>query len=434
MAISCAHIGDGASGYFAHNSRERETKNSIFNDEQNYCSTNAKEAFEVYRFELGKRTQAYLDNHPTRKKLHAKTVTHLSAIVNFNKEHTPQDIKRVCNYLEEKYDTKVIQYSMHRDEGYIAYFDENELHGTQGIKNYHAHIEFIGLSSNGQSIKRRIGKPELKQLQTDVANILGMERGARSGYSKKEYKEIQAIVGNPAEYQTKQEYNKKFNEAAKDLGYIKERKKPKKRLDTYEYKYYKQEETKQILAKQKDLNQKIKQLEAELQQSGAERKERNTDLENNQLSSENKYLQDKNIQLERSINALESKNNKIIASQPNMDELRDQAKEYVQNELDVKITTEKFSFMGLIKTLVLRYKQAKQKITDLLKENEELKQENKKLKYEEQESQESDRIKELRVKLENETIPMARELIQAEIDELKEQEALKTTSAIRRYK
>ena len=116
MATSSIHIASGAGGYFAHNSREQETANSIFKDEPNFCSCSKDEAFRIYKAELETRTQAYLANHPTRKKLHAKTATHLSAIVNFNKEHTPQDIKRVCEYLEQRFDTKVIQYSMHRDE------------------------------------------------------------------------------------------------------------------------------------------------------------------------------------------------------------------------------------------------------------------------------------------------------------------------------
>jgi hypothetical protein len=55
---------------------------------------------------------------------------------------------------------------MHRDEG--KSIDD---------KNYHAHIEFMGLDSKGESVRRKLDRPTLKTLQTDVAKLLGMERG-----------------------------------------------------------------------------------------------------------------------------------------------------------------------------------------------------------------------------------------------------------------
>ena len=98
MATSSIHIEAGASGYFAHNSRESKTVNSIFDDEKNFCSCTNAQAFETYKNELAKRTEAYKENFG-RTKLHSKTITHLSAIVNFNKEHSPKDIKKICDYF-----------------------------------------------------------------------------------------------------------------------------------------------------------------------------------------------------------------------------------------------------------------------------------------------------------------------------------------------
>lgn len=188
MAKSSIHIEAGGGGYFAHNSRETPTVNSIFSDEKNFVSCSKNEAFEVYRSELQIRSEAYTER--TGQKLQKNTITHLSAVVNFNKEHTPEDMQRVCDLLERKLDTKVIQYAMHRDEGHIR---ED---GTPD-KNYHAHIEFMGLDSNGESVRRKLDRPMLKELQSEVAKTLGMERG-------------------------------------KD--YAKERTPRPKRLDTYEYK------------------------------------------------------------------------------------------------------------------------------------------------------------------------------------------------------
>lgn len=228
MAISSIHIEAGGGGYFAHNSREQSTVNSIFSDEQNFCSYSKEEAFKLYRSELETRTEAYKENH-NRTKLHAKTITHLSAIVNFNKEHTPEDMQKVCDLLEKRFDTKVIQFSMHRDEGHL-----NE-DGTPD-KNYHAHIEFMGLDSKGESVRRKLDRPTLKTLQTDVAKLLGMERGH---------------------------------------DYAKERLPRPKRLDTYPFKHHKQELEKAVkeavLATQKDLNSEIAQLRSQLKEQGADR-------------------------------------------------------------------------------------------------------------------------------------------------------------------
>lgn len=226
MAISSLHIEGGANGFFAHNSREKKTVNSIFDDEENFCSCSNAEAFKIYKDELEKRTKAYCENKG-RKKLHAKTKTHLSAIVNFNKEHTPDDIKKVCDYLEKTFDTKIVQYAMHRDEGHISDTGEK-------LKNYHAHIEFMGLDSQGNSITQKLKRKELIELQSDVADILQMERGR---------------------------------------NYTKEKAQRPKRFGTYEYKKH----AKDVSVSQKELEDVLKQenlkLRSELKELKAERKD-----------------------------------------------------------------------------------------------------------------------------------------------------------------
>ena len=226
MATSSIHIEAGASGYFAHNSRESKTVNSIFDDEKNFCSCTNAQAFETYKNELAKRTESYKENFG-RTKLHSKTITHLSAIVNFNKEHSPKDIKKICDYLENKFDTKVIQYAMHRDEGHIS---EN----GEKIKNYHAHIEFMGLDSKGNSVRRKLDKKALIELQSDVASILEMQRG-------KNYTEL--------------------------------KEKRPKRLDTYEFKKVKENESKIIFASKEQLKEANNQLRSFMKDNGAGRQD-----------------------------------------------------------------------------------------------------------------------------------------------------------------
>lgn len=278
MAISSIHFAAGKGGYFAHNSRETPTKNAIFSDEKNYCSANKDEAFKIYRDELEIRTKAYLDNHPGRKKLHEKTITHLSAIFNFNHDTTVEQAQAVCQYLEKKLDTKVIQMSMHRDEGHHKKHshteEEQELHDLLKIKNYHGHIEMLGLDSQGNSIRRKLDKPMLRTIQTDVAAILGMERGRHTSYNKDEYFEISKAMPEKEEFASKEEYNKAFKEKAKELGLYKE---PKaKRLDTYDYKKAKEMEAEAVareLAKAKDLQELNKKLREELKEQGATRED-----------------------------------------------------------------------------------------------------------------------------------------------------------------
>lgn len=227
MAKSSIHIEAGGGGYFAHNSRETPTVNSIFSDEPNFCSCSKEEAFEVYRSELQIRSDAYTER--TGQKLQKNAITHLSAIVNFNADHTPEDMQRVCDLLEAKLDTKIIQFAMHRDEGKV-----NE-DGTPD-KNYHAHIEFMGLDSKGESVRRKLDRPTLKALQTDVATILKMERGH---------------------------------------DYAKERLPRPKRLDTYEWKAHKEGQSKAVkeavLATEKDLKAEIARLREQLKEQGATR-------------------------------------------------------------------------------------------------------------------------------------------------------------------
>lgn len=334
MATSSIHIASGAGGYFAHNSREQETVNSIFKDEPNFCSCSKDEAFKIYKTELETRTQAYLSNHPTRKKLHAKTATHLSAIVNFNKEHTPQDIKRVCDYLEERFDTKVIQYSMHRDEGW-------EDNGVP-VKNYHAHIEFMGLDSKGNSIKRQLKRKELIELQTTVANLLGMKRGT---------------------------------------NYTAEQKPRPKRLDTHEYKA----KAKAVHeAKQeynfREMQKRITTLEHLTTEQKKDLHRLNSQVKNKKATIEE--LEQKILGLGSAINGLESKNKHLeeelrletikIDSRANMSVLEQEAEEFLYKELSVKHKSDKFSIAGAFKYLVKKVKELKDKVSELVTENKRL--------------------------------------------------------------
>ena len=229
MAQSSIHIEKGHAGFLTHNDRSRPTKNTIFFDEKNEIFNDSKTAFEIYRKELNKRSEAYTQK--TKQKLQKNAITHLSAIVNLNANHSLEDLKPLISHLENELDTKVFQVAIHRDEGHI------KTDTKEPIKNYHAHIEFMGLDSQGSSVRRKLTKKFLSDLQTKTAELLQMERG---------------------------------------INYAKERKPRPKRLDTYDHKRAKElaeQELVPVLAKQKDLKAEITRLREELKEQGAVRED-----------------------------------------------------------------------------------------------------------------------------------------------------------------
>jgi len=227
MAKSSIHIQAGQLGVFQHNDRSRPTKNTIFHDEKSLAVT-AKDAFKIYREELALRSAAYKKR--TGQRLQKRAITHLSAIVNLEQHHEFEDIKEIAKVLAETLDTRILQVAIHRDEGHI---DEN----GNAIKNYHAHIEFMGLDSKGGSVRKKLTKGYLSNLQDFTAFALKMDRGH---------------------------------------NYARERKKRPKRLDTYEFKKAKmseEEARREGRAHLNDLKAENARLRAELKAFQAQREQ-----------------------------------------------------------------------------------------------------------------------------------------------------------------
>lgn len=227
MAKSSIHIQAGQLGVFQHNDRSRPTKNTIFHDEKSLAVT-AKDAFKIYREELAFRSAAYKKR--TGQRLQKKAITHLSAIVNLEQRHGLEDIKKIAKHLAETLDTRILQVAIHRDEGHI---DEN----GKAVKNYHAHIEMMGLDSGGGSVRKKLTKGYLSGLQDFTAAALGMDRGH---------------------------------------NYAREQRKRPKRLDTYEYKEAKKREEEaqgRERARLNDLKAENSRLRAELKAFHAQREQ-----------------------------------------------------------------------------------------------------------------------------------------------------------------
>ncbi|BEG58226.1 hypothetical protein NHP21005_19140 (plasmid) [Helicobacter sp. NHP21005] len=130
----------------------------------------AQEALALRTQIIKKAMDAYLQHRG--QKFRAKSYL-WSAVVNLKETSTMQDLERLSKHFKTKYGFQCYQIAIHRDEGHI---DEN---GITQI-NHHAHLEFVTLDENtGKSLFRgSLQRPRaLGQMQTEVAQILGMERG-----------------------------------------------------------------------------------------------------------------------------------------------------------------------------------------------------------------------------------------------------------------
>ena len=251
MPKSSIHIKVGNVNFVIHSTRNNFSYSVVFLDEKNEHLRTAKEALKIYREELAKRSLAY--SKRTGQKLQKNVATILSAVVNLEQHHTLKDLQPILQKLEKDLDTKIISCSIHRDEGTLIekstgkkYFsgedfalnrndgklywiDEKknflkliDLSKFEVKKNYHAHIEFMGLDSEGKAIKRnRLNRHYLSALQDFVASTLQMERGRKLSKAKHkdphEFKkegvikrEVQADLEKKATIKALKEINKQI--------------------------------------------------------------------------------------------------------------------------------------------------------------------------------------------------------------------------------
>ena len=102
----------------------------------------------------------------------------LELVVNLKKHHTLKDLEKVAKYVEEKFGYRATLTTLHRDEGHYEYDEQGN--AIKFVANIHGHIRFCVLDpENGKSIYRQKFRKrlEFKQLQTQIANMLGLQRG-----------------------------------------------------------------------------------------------------------------------------------------------------------------------------------------------------------------------------------------------------------------
>ncbi|MEE3695240.1 mobilization protein [Campylobacter sp. CLAX-22107-21] len=237
--------------------------------------------------------EAYIKN--TKQKFQAKSYE-WSAVVNIKSDTTMKDLENLAKHFEKKYGFQCYQIAIHRDEGYI----EN---GEKHI-NHHAHLEFITLDKEtGKNMYRRelISPKILRQIQTEVAEILNMERGQDKRISKRERVE-------PRKYaQLKEQEKKTQKELKAELE--------QEKLSTKEIKAYIEQFRKNCTGKSlpkeffRDISNLKKQAEPTtkeflddtletLLQSYLKEKERNIELETKNKEIETEILSKQELEIE----------------------------------------------------------------------------------------------------------------------------------------
>ena len=176
MAKSSIHICPAKGSSEAHNERLKELPH--VNDaltENNESWTGAEISARLA--EIKKNYEA-----TTGQKMQAKATPIREGVININPETKMQDLRKLADTLHDRFGVQCIQIHIHRDEGHI-----NEQ--GEWCTNNHAHMLFDWTHAQGETDKQgksiagkavRLDKADMAEMQTLVADCLGMQRGESS--------------------------------------------------------------------------------------------------------------------------------------------------------------------------------------------------------------------------------------------------------------
>ena len=176
MAKSSIHICPAKGSSEAHNERLKELPH--INDaltENNESWTGAEISARLA--EIKKNYEA-----TTGQKMQAKATPIREGVININPETKMQDLRKLADTLHDRFGVQCIQIHIHRDEGHT-----NEQ--GEWCTNNHAHMLFDWTHAQGETDKQgksiagkavRLDKADMAEMQTLVADCLGMQRGESS--------------------------------------------------------------------------------------------------------------------------------------------------------------------------------------------------------------------------------------------------------------
>ena len=293
--------------------------------------------------------------------------SHWEAVLNLNKEHTLDDVKKVADYLENKLNITCATIAVHRDEGY---YDKN----GKACYNFHAHLTFVTYKNNQQNWRQEKVRNKLREIQTEIAEILKMERGIDKRESKRQRLEHREYKQKERELKAiKQESEAKDNVIQAKDQELEDEKLSKKRLkeqieaerkamieenqrlkEAFQDLLYIAEDYKKLRALNEKQNITIDELNAEIEQIKKEAREREAQknqeiqalkAENTELKNEKERfheLLEQNLALKKAYNqALEALKNR--EKTPNNEELTEnlgkQAKFCLDNIIKDDVST-----------------------------------------------------------------------------------------------
>lgn len=153
-----------------HNDRTLAPNYLIDKEKGAECNRNAEKARELKNQIINEAKETY--QNKVKQKFQAKSFE-WSAVVNIKPDTTMQDLENLAKHFNDKYGFQCYQIAIHRDEGHKNTKGEIEI-------NQHAHMEFITLDkeTGKQNFKMRdFSKQKMREIQTEVAELLGMQRG-----------------------------------------------------------------------------------------------------------------------------------------------------------------------------------------------------------------------------------------------------------------
>ncbi|MCV3440815.1 mobilization protein [Campylobacter lari] len=222
------------------------------------CNRKHQEALALKNQMIKNAIETYNNNKSAKAPSFKAKSYEWSAVVNIKETTSMKDLENLSEHFQKKYGFQCYQIAIHRDEGHI-----NE----QGEKviNHHAHMEFVTLDreTGKNNYRRELITPKvLRQIQTEVAEILGMERGEDKRISKRERIE-------PRKYAKIKEEQKKETKALKK-DFAEEKEALENKIDDLKERHFKTREKLASIALEKSSIERellsTKEIKARLEQ------------------------------------------------------------------------------------------------------------------------------------------------------------------------
>lgn len=183
VAISSINFQKAKAHSYAHNFR-KDLPNYLLQEQdrkENFYWQNSKEPKEIFDDEM-----KILDEKKSKGKRASFENSHWEAVLNLNSNHSLDDVKKVAEHIEKKFNITCSTIAVHRDEGHYP-LKKDGTKSDKAVYNYHAHINFITVKNGKQMWRRELITPsKLRELQTEVAELLGMQRGEDKRETKRE--------------------------------------------------------------------------------------------------------------------------------------------------------------------------------------------------------------------------------------------------------